>query len=83
MVDQPYKFFINPSPTDLNDLLMSRRRIESWIDGPIKCTPEIFSMEGSFIFSRDAINQLQFNQNNFFVPYLCSTQGYLESVVAG
>lgn len=81
--NQPYKFFVNPAPRTVADLTMNRQKVEYWIDGPIKCTPEIFSLGSNFIFTRDRINDQQFNQNNFFVPYLAANEGFVTTVVAG
>jgi hypothetical protein len=81
--NQPYKFYVNPSPKTVDELVMSRSKVESWIDGPVKCTPEIFNLTGSFIFSRDRMKQNQFNQNNFMVPMTSANEGALERVVIG
>lgn len=81
--NQPYKFYVNPSPSGLQDISMSREKVESWVDGPVKCTPEIFSLQSNFIFSRDRINEVQFNQNNFFVPFTSANEGFLSNVVVG
>lgn len=78
---QPYKFFVNPSPQSIDDLTMNKQRIEMWIDGPVKCTPEVFHINGSFIFSRDHIKQNQFNQNNFLIPFLSGNEGFVNNLV--
>ena len=83
VVNQPYKFFVNPSPQTVADVTMNRQKIDYWIDGPIKCTPEIFSLSSNFIFSRDRITDSQFNQNNFLVPFMSANEGFLSSVVVG
>lgn len=81
--NQPYKFFVNPAPRTVADITMNKQKIEYWIDGPVKCTPEIFSLGSNFIFTRDRMNETQFNQNNFFVPYVAANEGFVSSVVAG
>lgn len=83
VTNQPYKFFVNPSPQTVADVTMNRQKIDYWIDGPIKCTPEIFSLSSNFIFSRDRIIDRQFNQNNFLVPFVSASEGFLSSVVVG
>ena len=83
MPNQPYKFFVSPLPDGVADLVMNRQKVEYWIDGPVKCTPEIFKLSSNFIFSRDRILDTQFNQNNFFVPFVSANEGFTDSVVVG
>lgn len=78
---QPYKFFVNPNPLSIDDITMNKQRIEMWIDGPVKCTPEVFHINGSFIFSRDHIKQNQFNQNNFLIPFMSGNEGFIQTLV--
>lgn len=81
--NQPYRFFVDPAPNRVSDLAMDRQKVDHWIDGPVKCTPEVFHLAGSFIFSRDRVDEQQFNQNAFLVPFMCSHEGGLETVVVG
>ncbi len=62
---------------------MDKQKVDHWVDGPLKCTPEVFNLAGSFIFSRDHIDERQFNQNTFLVPFMCAHEGSLETVVVG
>ena len=81
--NQPYRFFVSPAPNLVSELAMDRQKVEHWVDGPVKCTPEVFHLAGSFIFSRDRIDERQYNQNSFLVPFMCSQEGSLETVVVG
>jgi len=83
MPNQPYKFFVSPSPTSISDIIMNKQKVEYWIDGPVKCTPEIFNLSSNFIFARDRIKDTQFNQNNFFIPFVSANEGHVPSVVVG
>ena len=49
----PYRFFVNPDPKNLAEVIMSPQKCNNWLNTTIAASEDVFDVSNNFIFMRD------------------------------